>query len=129
MQFTTTALFALLGLASAQKVHVVSVASTNNTLAFFPDNLKADVGDMIQFQFRAGNHSVVQSTFDQPCSPINEHTNTTGIFSGYQPVAASASAGDIPTYTVMVAAKTPLWMYCSQGKHCQAGMVMVINEK
>ncbi|XXG96994.1 hypothetical protein Hte_003287 [Hypoxylon texense] len=128
MQFTTAALFALLGLASAQKVHVVSVGSTNGTLAYFPDNIKADVGDMIQFQFRAGNHSVVQSTFDAPCSPINEHTNTTGIFSGYQLVSASMPAGNIPTYTVMVAAKTPLWFYCSQGKHCQNGMVMVVNE-
>lgn len=129
MQFTTATLFALLGLASAQKVHVVSVGATNGTLSYFPDNMKADVGDMIQFQFRAGNHSVVQSTFDNPCSPINEHTNTTGIFSGYQLVSASMSAGNIPTYTVMVSAKTPLWFYCSQGKHCQNGMVMVVNEK
>ncbi|KAI0181307.1 hypothetical protein GGR52DRAFT_583709 [Hypoxylon sp. FL1284] len=128
MQFTTASLFALLGLASAQKVHVVSVSSANKTLAFYPDNLKADVGDMVQFQFRSGNHSVVQSTFDKPCAPMNENSNMTGMFSGYMNVAASASAGSIPTYTIMVANKTPMWLYCSQGKHCQSGMVMVINE-
>ncbi|KAI0882553.1 uncharacterized protein GGS22DRAFT_46234 [Annulohypoxylon maeteangense] len=128
MQFTTAALLTLLGAASAQKVHVVSVGSTNGTLAFSPDNVKADVGDMLQFQFRGGNHSVAQSNFDNPCSPIAAHTNTTGIFSGYQPVAASQAMGMIPTYSVMVSAKTPLWFYCSQAKHCQAGMVMVVNE-
>ncbi|KAG4221687.1 hypothetical protein PC116_g29837, partial [Phytophthora cactorum] len=125
---TTAALLTLLGSAAAQKVHVVSVGSPNGTLTFSPDNLKADVGDMIQFQFRGGNHSVAQSNFDNPCTPISDHTNQTGIFSGYQPVAASKAMGMIPTYTVKVSAKTPLWFYCSQGKHCQNGMVMVVNE-
>ncbi|KAI0142346.1 hypothetical protein F4776DRAFT_502381 [Hypoxylon sp. NC0597] len=128
MHFTTAALFALLGSVTAQKVHVVSVGTANGTKIFSPDNLKADVGDMIQFQFRGGNHSVAQSNFDNPCTPISQHTNQTGIFSGYQPVAASQAMGMIPTYTIMVSAKTPLWFYCSQGNHCQSGMVMVVNE-
>ncbi|KAI1418077.1 hypothetical protein F5Y13DRAFT_150501 [Hypoxylon sp. FL1857] len=128
MQFSTAALFALLGAASAQKVHVVSVGTANGTKIFSPDNLKADVGDMIQFQFRGGNHSVAQSNFDNPCTPISQHTNQTGIFSGYQPVSASQAMGMIPTYTIMVSAKTPLWFYCSQATHCQSGMVMVVNE-
>ncbi|GAW13218.1 hypothetical protein ANO14919_025980 [Xylariales sp. No.14919] len=121
----------LLGLASAQKVHVVSVSSTTDKtlLAFSPNNLKADVGDMIQFQFLNGNHSVVQSNFDNPCTPIQAFVkNATGMFSGYMDVAASASTGMIPTYTMEVASNTPLWLYCSQGKHCQSGMVMVVNE-
>jgi plastocyanin len=129
MQFTTLALAALAGLASAQTVHVVSVSTSNNSLLFTPDNLVAAAGDMVQFQFRAGNHSVVQSNFDNPCTPISQHTNVTGIFSGYMPVAASAAMGMVPTYTIMVASTTPTWFYCATGKHCQAGMVMVINEK
>ncbi|KAF2965461.1 hypothetical protein GQX73_g8116 [Xylaria multiplex] len=122
---------ALLGLASAQKVHVVSVSSqTDKTLlAFTPNNIKADAGDMIQFQFLNGNHSVVQSNFDNPCTPIQALVaNATGMFSGYMDVAASVSAGNFPTYTVEVKDEKPLWLYCSQGKHCQAGMVMVVNE-
>lgn len=130
MQFSTGAVAtALLGLASAQTVHVVSVSSQNKDLKFFPDNLKADVGDMIQFQFLAGNHSVVQSNFDNPCTPIQAHNaSAPGMFSGYMDVAASAATGEIPVYTMEVTAATPLWLYCSQGKHCQAGMVMVVNE-
>ncbi|KAI3327954.1 Cupredoxin [Xylariaceae sp. AK1471] len=130
MHFSAGAITAaLLGLASAQTVHVVSVSSSNKSLAFYPDNIKAAAGDMIQFQFLAGNHSVVQSNFDNPCTPIQAHVaNATGMFSGYMNVAASAATGMIPTYTMMVADTKPLWLYCSQGKHCEAGMVMVVNE-
>ncbi|KAI1118133.1 Cupredoxin [Nemania sp. NC0429] len=130
MQFSTAAIAtALLGLASAQKVHVVSVSSPSKSLTFSPDNIKAEAGDLIQFQFLAGNHSVVQSNFDNPCTPIQGHVaNATGFFSGYMDVAASASSGQIPVYTVEVKDTKPLWVYCSQGKHCQAGMVMVVNE-
>ncbi|KAI0878501.1 Cupredoxin [Hypoxylon argillaceum] len=131
MQFSTSAIAAaLLSLASAQVVHVVSVSSANNTLAFFPNNMTANAGDMIQFQFRAGNHSVVQSNFDNPCTPIQSHVaNTTGMFSGYMNVAASAASGEIPVFTMEVTDTKPIWLYCSQGMHCQKGMVMVVNEK
>jgi hypothetical protein len=82
---------------------------------------------MVQFQFAPANHTVTQSTFDQPCQPISLHTNTTGFYSGFMPVAASST--NTPTYTIMINATTPMWIYCSQGKHCQNGMTMVINEK
>ncbi|KAI1438607.1 hypothetical protein GGR50DRAFT_691143 [Xylaria sp. CBS 124048] len=119
---------ALMGLASAQTVHVVTVSSANGLAnAYTPNNLVASVGDLVQFQFLDSNHSVTQSNFDNPCVPIaQEVTNETGIFSGFMPVQAGAAT--IPTYTVQVTSTTPLWLYCAQVGHCQAGMVMVINE-
>ncbi|CAJ2511784.1 Uu.00g074090.m01.CDS01 [Anthostomella pinea] len=128
MLFTTLTAAALMGLASAQTVHVVSVGTTDKQNIYSPNNIKANPGEMIQFQFRGGNHSVVQSNFDNPCTPISQHTNMTGMFSGYMDVASSEAMGAIPTYTMMVTVATPLWFYCSQAKHCQAGMVMVVNE-
>ncbi|CAG8980256.1 hypothetical protein HYALB_00013262 [Hymenoscyphus albidus] len=101
------------------KVHVVKVGGNNGTLKFQPDDIQAAVGDMIQFQFAPNNHSVVQSTFDAPCIASGS------VYSGYMPVAASAST--TPTYTIMVNDTKPLWFYCSQGKHCQNGMSMVVN--
>lgn len=151
MQFTTAFVAALAGVASgecerpwleelnsgmvsnnptAQKVQVVTVSTSNNSLVYSPNNIKAAVGDMVQFQFVAGNHTVTQSTFDQPCRPINSvMSNITGFHSGYMPAAASVASGKIPTYTIQVNSTTPIWAYCAQGKHCQSGMVMVINEK
>ncbi|RYP07879.1 hypothetical protein DL764_002245 [Monosporascus ibericus] len=129
MHYTTASFLAVLGLASAQRLHVVSVSGEGDwALKFSPDNIKVPVGDMIQFQFRAGNHSVVQSNFDNPCEPIKMHTGAEGFYSGYQLVAASEEMDLIPTYTVMVQDESPMWVYCSQGQHCQNGMVMVVNE-
>jgi plastocyanin len=114
------------------KTHVVTVGSATNAslLRFVPDTVTADVGDMIQFQFANGNHTVTQSTFDNPCQPIAMHSNVTGFFSGFQPVAAAKNlTGMVPVVTMPVNVATPMWFYCSQGKHCEAGMVLVVNEK
>lgn len=103
------------------------VGGSNGSLTFSPNNLVAAAGDMIQFQFGPANHTVTQSTFDNPCQPVSMHSNVSGIYSGFMPVAASASM--TPTYTIMVNDTKPMWLYCSQGKHCQNGMTMVVNEK
>ncbi|KAF3766574.1 Cupredoxin [Cryphonectria parasitica EP155] len=127
MQFTTAALALMAGFASAQKIQVVTVGSSNGSLTYSPDSVQAAVGDMVQFQFVAANHTVTQSTFDQPCQPISLFsTNVTGFHSGFMPVAAGGS--NIPTYTIQVNNTTPIWVYCAQARHCESGMVMVINE-
>jgi plastocyanin len=109
-------------------VHVVKVGNANGTLAYSPNNIKANVGEMVQFQFAPNNHTVTQSTFAQPCQPIRLNSpGTVGFYSGFMAVSASATV--TPTYTVMINDTTPIWIYCSQAMHCQKGMVMVINEK
>jgi plastocyanin len=129
MLFSSVIVAALLSVAQAVDVQVVNVASANNTLRFFPDRVTAPVGSMVQFQFRGGNHTVTQSTFDQPCTPISSvNSSILGIYSGYQPVAASMAMGQIPVFTIMINDTRPIWLYCSQGRHCQNGMSMVINE-
>ena len=109
-------------------VHVVSVGK-NGTLTFSPDNLKPAVGDMVQFQFLAGNHTVTQSTFDKPCQPIGLNSNATGFHSGFQDAKAAMAAGVIDTYSIMINDTKPIWVYCATGKHCENGMAMVLNEK
>lgn len=127
MQFTTLVLAALTSLASAQRTWVVTVAR-NGSLTYSPNKIVAQPGEFVQFQFLAGNHTVTQSTFDQPCQPISMHSNITGFHSGFLPAAASASMGMVPTYTIQINDTKPLWLYCAQGRHCENGMVMVINE-
>ncbi|KNG44003.1 extracellular serine-rich protein [Stemphylium lycopersici] len=112
------------------KMHTVQVGGPNGSLAFYPDNVVAAPGDMIQFQFHPKNHSVVQSTFDNPCVPITEMmpNKTDAFFSGFMPTNASfAATSQVLTYTIRVTDDKPMWFYCSQGKHCQAGMVGAIN--
>ncbi|KAL8785619.1 MAG: hypothetical protein Q9213_003273 [Squamulea squamosa] len=107
-------------------VHVVKVSNKKGDLTFEPNNLQVPPGDMVQFHFYPKNHSVVQSTFDQPCEPINNNNaSVPGFFSGFMPV--KPDAGMKPSYTIMVNDTKPIWYYCSQGKHCQQKMVGVIN--
>ncbi|TGO24568.1 hypothetical protein BPAE_0099g00040 [Botrytis paeoniae] len=116
---------------TTSQTHIVRVGQANNSTAlrYFPDNISAKVGDTIQFQFAAGNHTVTQSTFDAPCVPISQSSNNTGVFSGFMNVAAGLnSTGMVPVFSMPVKVATPLWFYCSQGKHCQNGMVLVVNE-
>ena len=56
MYFSTTAIVsAIFGLVAAQggmlKMHVVQVGGPNGSLAFYPNNVAAQPGDMVQFQF------------------------------------------------------------------------------
>jgi plastocyanin len=115
-------------LPAQQRTTVVQVAR-NGTLTFSPNNIRINPGEFVQFQFLSGNHTVTQSNFDAPCQPIAMHTNVTGFHSGFQPAAASAGMGMLPTYTVQINSTNPVWLYCVQGRHCENGMVMVINEK
>ncbi|KAL9596079.1 MAG: hypothetical protein Q9219_006027 [cf. Caloplaca sp. 3 TL-2023] len=108
------------------KVHVVKVSNKQGSLTFEPNNLQAAAGSMVQFHFYPKNHSVVQSTFDQPCQPIkNNMPSVNGFFSGFMPVAPNAAM--MPSYTIMINDTKPIWYYCSRADHCQDGMVGVIN--
>jgi plastocyanin len=99
---------------------------------YWPEKITAAPGTMVQFQFWAGNHTVTQSNFDNPCKPITQNANGTSVSpikSGFMPVEESADIGQIPIYTIMINDTSPLWFYCGQGPHCANGMSLVINEK
>jgi len=133
--YAALAVAALASFAAAQdvKTHVVNVGRTPAPnggvgLTFEPDTVQAAVGDHVQFQFWVGNHSVVQSTFDNPCQPLPATAGangTAGFSSGFMPV--SNTSATMPTFDITVTANTPIWFYCSQGRHCQNGMSGVIN--
>ncbi|MCV5111462.1 hypothetical protein OFM52_29810, partial [Escherichia coli] len=57
-------------------------------LSVEPANIKADVGDILEFWFYAHNHSVVTSTAAKPCEPKTDN----GFYSGFFPVAQTGVA-------------------------------------
>ncbi|KKZ61582.1 hypothetical protein EMCG_00565 [[Emmonsia] crescens] len=103
-------------------VHTVQVGSAEGSQRFYPDSLTVEPGSMVQFQFHPANHSVAQSTFEDPCAFIGGET---GIRSGF--LAVSPDSPDMPVFTIMVNDSNPVWLFCGQTNHCQNGMVMVIN--
>jgi len=130
MIYSVAALIAALAV-SAQAANIaVSVgAFANGTagLVFDPSSITAAIGDIVTFTFHPKNHSVTQSTFANPCvrMPVNTTTNIGGIALGFHPAAATDAT--LTTVSMMVNATTPIWMYCGQTGHCEAGMVFAVN--
>jgi len=86
---------------------------------FNPANINATAGTLITFFFPSGStpHSVTQSTFSDPCTPLTG--NGTGFDSGLT---------NSKQFTLNVTdASTPIWFFCKTPLHCGGGMVGSIN--
>jgi plastocyanin len=105
------------------------IVGNNGTLTYSPANITAQVGDTVTFQFHQKNHTVTQSSFADPCTPISVSTpGTAGFNSGFMPVATNATT--FPTVTIQINDTTPFWAYCQQTSpvsHCESGMVFSVN--
>lgn len=102
-------------------VHQVQVGG-NGKLVFTPDTVKASPGDKVQYIFNPIAHGVVQSSFSNPCHPINSSAISSGI------MQVQTGTGSM-TFEITINDTSPIWIYCPQTTltHCQSGMSMVIN--
>lgn len=57
----------------------VVIRSTAESPFFDPTNTTADVGDILEFHFKAHNRSIVRGDYDRPCQPAA----TGGFYSGF----------------------------------------------
>ncbi|KAL7410629.1 Cupredoxin [Mrakia frigida] len=118
-----SSLFAFAGVASAANITITVGGAAG--LVYDPPSVTAQIGDLIIFDFKSKNHTVTQSTFASPCTLMkNATTNVVGFDSGYVPNPDSTLDRKM---IIEVTVSTPLWFYCAQGTHCQAGMVGAIN--
>lgn len=101
------------------KIHNVTVGA-DGLFIYRPNDITADIGDIIRFDFLGRNHTVTQSDFNTPCTPNGKFD--TG-FSNFNPMNISGSI--VKDFKVTVS--TPLWFFCAQTTHCQKGMVMGVN--
>lgn len=110
-------------------VQIVTVSNNNGSLMYFPENIKAEVGSVVQFQFYPKNHTITESSFAAPCKPIAANLTSAmrpGQKSGFVPVTPDTQFR--PVYNLIVNDTKPIWIFCGQQPHCQKGMAMVINE-
>jgi len=121
MYFSSTlvTLAAVVATATAQEGTTIQVTVGKGGLVYSPNNIRAEVGTNIEFSFFPKNHTVTQSSFADPCHPLEN-----GFFSSFVPTANSPSGS---TFTITVKDTKPIWLYCGQGNHCQTGMVAAIN--
>ncbi|CAD0112271.1 unnamed protein product [Aureobasidium uvarum] len=116
MKSYTLPIVSLLGSAYAAS-HSVDVGEDG--LVFSPNSTTAAVGDTVTFHFYPRAHGVARSSYASPCAAMDN-----GFNSGFVKVASGESD---TTFTITVNNTDPIWYYCPQGDHCQAGMVGVIN--
>ncbi|KAK6537264.1 hypothetical protein TWF694_011456 [Orbilia ellipsospora] len=110
------------GVAPAGATHSVVVG--RGGLLFDPQNVVAEIGDIVEFHFTSRNHSVAQSNFANPCQPIGPDA----FFSGFNFVTQYGQNPNV--FQITIQDKKPVWYYCAQTNmnHCQMGMAGVINQ-
>ncbi|KAI1646463.1 Cupredoxin [Daldinia loculata] len=106
--------------AGAIATHTVQVGGSAG-LVFVPDQVKANVGDMVIFEFMSMNHTATQSTFAEPCKAMEG-----GMDSGFQ-ANPNNTVSPPPKVAMQVMTTDPLWFYCKQKGHCGKGMTFSIN--
>ncbi|KAJ7875344.1 hypothetical protein B0H14DRAFT_3437242 [Mycena olivaceomarginata] len=82
-------------------------------------------GDFIVWEFRSGSHSAVQSTFDNPCTPMDG-----GFNSGcrlYVSDSLGVDAPGLPSVRLLVNDSQPLWFFDQAGGLCTQGAVISVN--
>ncbi|KAJ7702267.1 Cupredoxin [Mycena rosella] len=106
--------------------HSIIVGGPNGNF-YTPSNITAQPGDTVTFHFHEKNHTVTQSSFQNPCTPLSltSTTGQPGLNSGFMPVAANATLN--PTFTIQINDTLPQWFFCSQSGHCGSGMVFSVN--
>ncbi|KAI1854864.1 hypothetical protein JX265_002503 [Neoarthrinium moseri] len=103
-----------------------TIAAGRGALSFEPANVVAQKGEVIEWHFAPKNHSVAQSSFGNPCNPLEDGT---GFFAGFNFRTDNVQADNVFQLVIEDPTK-PIWYYCPQteGDHCQKGMVGVINQ-
>jgi len=104
--------------------HSIEVAPSGQ-LIYSPSNISASVGDTVEFFFNPKNHTVTQSSFNEPCEKLEISTGVVGLDSDFNnPTTVSETTVG---FSFVVNATTPLWFYCRQTGHCKQGMVFAVN--
>lgn len=107
----------------SRQTHKVQVGAFDGKVQFIPNNVNAEIGDVVLYNFLAKSHSLTQSEFLTPC------TYNGGFDTGLnQPNPYNVSGlFEIP---FEVTTKKPQWFYCKQAgppNHCGLGMVFGLN--
>ncbi|PNS13824.1 DNA-directed RNA polymerase III subunit rpc1 [Sphaceloma murrayae] len=105
--------------------HTVNVGKADHI--FEPNNLRAEVGDTVVFEFYPLNHSVVRADYRYPCVPYETSgSKRQGFYSGFFPV--DRIGDDMPQWNITIKDTLPIFYYCSAPGSCiNYGMIGAIN--
>ncbi|KAL1306586.1 hypothetical protein AAFC00_005270 [Neodothiora populina] len=101
---------------SGPTIHTITAGEGFNQ--FVPNNITANVGDIVKFIFYPLNHSVAQAEFGFPCIPrsMMNASVKTSFFSGSYVVPKIVE--DLPTWNLTVNDADPIFFYCTAPGGC-----------
>lgn len=105
---------------ASKQTHHVKVGIFNNKVQFVPNNVNAEVGDVVLYDFLKQSHSLTQSEFLTPC------TYNGGFDTGLNQINKYNVSG-LFLIPFEVTTTKPQWFYCKQQGHCGQGMVFGLN--
>lgn len=110
---------------SAEKTHTINVGASGHK--FTPAEVKADVGDIIEWRFYPSNHWVIRGDYDHPCIPYEYvDLDRKGFSSEMQKVQAITD--DAPRFRVRVNDTNPFVFYCGAPGSCvKYHMMGIVN--
>ncbi|KAG5929636.1 hypothetical protein E4U53_002409 [Claviceps sorghi] len=108
------------GLAALAVADTIRITATGNN-TFSPNVITAKQGDVLEFRFPFGNHSVVAGDYDCPCFALPQGS---GFSSGTFDVN---SCEDDKVFRVTLSNADPLVFYSPEGDDCSKGMVGMVN--
>ncbi|KAH7153789.1 hypothetical protein DER46DRAFT_663480 [Fusarium sp. MPI-SDFR-AT-0072] len=110
---------------TAITTHTINVGAAGHK--FTPNDIKADVGDILEYRFYPDAHWVIRGDFGYPCIPYEYvDVDRTGFSSGLQPVKAITN--DAPRFRVRVNNTEPIFYYCGAPGSCvRYHMMGVVN--
>lgn len=120
---TTTAQQAAASAPATNAPGTVNVnVAPNGNFVFSPNNFTAPNGTIVTFFFpNAGlQHSVTQSSFADPCTPLAASGNSPAGFD-------TGMSEDVQFSLNITNDQEPIWFFCRQVTHCGLGMVGAIN--
>ncbi|MCJ1470138.1 hypothetical protein MMC07_008783 [Pseudocyphellaria aurata] len=108
---------------TSRQTHHVQVGTFDGQVQFIPNNVNAEIGDVVLYDFLKQSHSLTQSEFLTPC------TYNGGFDTGLNQVNPQNVSG-LFVIPFEVTTKKPQWFYCKQQgppNHCGKGMVFGLN--
>lgn len=108
---------------ASRQTHHVQVGTFDGKVQFVPNNVNAEIGDVVLYDFLKMSHSLTQSEFLTPC------TYNGGFDTGLNQVNPHNVSG-LFVIPFEVTTKKPQWFYCKQAgppNHCGKGMVFGLN--
>ncbi|KAJ5372953.1 Cupredoxin [Penicillium concentricum] len=107
--------------------HTIQVGPKSNPHQFDPPDIKANVGDIVVFEFYPTNHSVVKADYGAPCVPASGDIFYSGAFADFN-LLEGQLVGPPPTWSLRVNNTDPIFFYCTAIDSCtKNGMVGAIN--